>query len=87
MERGPAEEAVVIVKPGAGEVVVTQLRVKRQVSGRQLEMKGGQRQWSRKLIKDDEFEISLSGATDYPRRRYRAHRKRDDRRKTQAKRE
>ncbi len=34
MERGPIEEAVVIVKPGAGEAVVTSLRVKRQASGR-----------------------------------------------------
>ncbi len=50
MERGPAEEAVVIVKSGAEEAVVTSLRVKRQASGRRLEVKGGTRKRSMKLL-------------------------------------
>jgi hypothetical protein len=40
MERGPADEAVVIVKPGADEVMVTWLRVKRQDSGREARGEG-----------------------------------------------
>jgi hypothetical protein len=35
MERGPAEEAIVIVKLGAEDPVVTQVRVKHRVSGRE----------------------------------------------------
>ena len=35
MGRGPAEEAVVIVKPGAGDPVVTQVRIKHRASGRE----------------------------------------------------
>ena len=34
MGRGPADEAVVIVKSGAEDAVVTQLRVKHRVSGK-----------------------------------------------------
>jgi len=36
MERGPAEEAVVIVKPGADEVAETSRRVKRRDSDREV---------------------------------------------------
>jgi hypothetical protein len=36
MGQGPAEEAVVIVKPVAEEAVVTQLRVKRRVSDKEV---------------------------------------------------
>ncbi len=35
MGRGPADEAVVIVKPGAGDPVVTQVRVEHRVSGKE----------------------------------------------------
>jgi len=35
MERGPADEAVVIVKPGAEEPMVTWGRVNHRVSGRE----------------------------------------------------
>jgi len=34
MGRGPADEAVVIVKSGAGDPVVTQVRIKHGISGR-----------------------------------------------------
>ena len=43
MGRGPAEEAVVIVKPGAVEPVVTQGRANQRVSAREAEVKGGTR--------------------------------------------
>jgi hypothetical protein len=52
IERGPADEAVVIVKPDAEEAVVTSRRGKRPVSGRKPEVKGGTRKRKRKLIKD-----------------------------------
>ena len=35
MGRGPADEAVVIVKPGADDPVVTQGRIKHRVSGKE----------------------------------------------------
>ena len=43
MGRGPADEAVVIVKRGADDPVVTQVRVKHRASGRKPEVKGGTR--------------------------------------------
>jgi hypothetical protein len=43
MGRGPADEAVVIVKLGADDLVVTQVRVKHRASGREPEVKGGTR--------------------------------------------
>ena len=43
MGRGPADEAVVIVKLGAGDPVVIQVRAKHRVSGRKPEVKGGTR--------------------------------------------
>ena len=49
MGRGPADEAVVIVKPGAGDPVVTQVRIKHRVSGREPEVKGGTRKRSMRL--------------------------------------
>ncbi len=79
MERGPAEDAVVIVKSGAEEVVETWLRVKRQIRGRRLEVKGRPRKRSMKLIRDHRSEISQNGAPECPRRRHRVNRKRDDR--------
>ena len=36
MGRGPADEAIVIVKPDAGEAAVTSLRVNHRVSGREV---------------------------------------------------
>jgi len=36
MGRGPADEAVVIVKLGADDPVVTQVRIKHQVSDREV---------------------------------------------------
>ena len=41
MNRGSADEAVVIVKFGADEFMVTWRRVKHRISNRTLEMKGG----------------------------------------------
>jgi hypothetical protein len=85
MERRPAEEAVVIVKSGAWEVVVTQLRRKRQASSRKPEVKGGPRKRSMKLIRDYRPEISRNGAVVYSRRKDRANRPCEDRGKTYAK--
>jgi len=85
MGRGPADEAVVIVKPGAGEPVVTQVRIKHRVSGREPEVKGGTRKRSMRLIKDCGSEISLRGTADYLRRRLWVNRRCDDRRKVHAK--
>jgi hypothetical protein len=85
IERGPADEAVVIVKPDAEEAMVTSRRGKRPVSGRKPEVKGGTRKRNRKLIKDERFEIGLRGATEYPRRRERVNRSCTDRRKASAK--
>jgi hypothetical protein len=62
MGRGPADEAVVIVKPGADDPVVTQVRIKHRGSGREPEVKGGTRKRSMRLIKDCGSEISLRGA-------------------------
>jgi hypothetical protein len=66
IERGPADEAVVIVKLGAEEAVVTSRRGKRPVSGRKPEVKGGTRKRNRKLIKDSRFEISLERSGRVP---------------------
>ena len=59
MNRGPADEAVVIVKFGANEFMVTWRRVKHRISDRTLEVKGGtcKRPWP--LIIDRRTEISL----------------------------
>ena len=43
MDRGPADEAVVIVKFGADDFMVTWMRVKHRISDRMLEVKGGTR--------------------------------------------
>ncbi len=43
MDRGPADEAVVIVKFGADDSMVTWMRVKHGISDRKLEVKGGTR--------------------------------------------
>ena len=74
MERGPAEEAVVIVKPGADEPEVTSGRVNHPVSDRRLEVKGGTRKRSWALMRDQGSEISCERAEDYSRRRLRANR-------------
>jgi hypothetical protein len=66
IERGPADEVVVIVKPDAEEAVVTSRRGKRPVSGRKPEVKGGTRKRNRKLIKDSRFEISLERSGRVP---------------------
>ncbi len=70
MERGPAEDAVVIVKSGADEVVETWLRINHQIRGRRLEVKGGPRKRSMRLIRDCGPEISRYGAIDYLRRKH-----------------
>ena len=69
MNRGSADEAVVIVKFGADEFMVTWRRVKHRISDRTLEVKGGtcKRPWP--LIIDRRTEISLTGAVDYLRRK------------------
>ena len=69
MNRGSADEAVVIVKFGADEFMVTWRRAKHRISDRTLEVKGGtcKRPWL--LIKDQRTEISLTGAVDYSRRK------------------
>ena len=43
MNRGFSDEAIVIVKFGAVEFMVTWVRVKHQISNRKLEVKGGTR--------------------------------------------
>ena len=69
MNRGSADEAVVIVKFDADEFMVTWRRIKHRISDRRLEVKGGtcKRPWP--LIKDQRTEISLTGAVDYSRRK------------------
>ena len=73
MNRGLTDEAVVIVKFGADEVMVTWLRVKHRISDRMLEVKGGTRRGSWLLIKDWRTEISLEGTVDYSRRKQRTN--------------
>ena len=46
MNRGSADEAEVIVKFGAGDFMVTWMRVKHQIHDRNLEVKGGTRKRS-----------------------------------------
>jgi hypothetical protein len=58
----PAEEAVVIVKPGADDPVVTQVRAKHRVSAREAEVKGGTRKRNWRLIGDCGSEISPQGS-------------------------
>ena len=41
MSRGSSDEAIVIVRFCAGEVLVTGVRVKHRISDRMLEVKGG----------------------------------------------
>jgi hypothetical protein len=43
MDRGSTDEAVVIVKFGADDFMVTWMRVKHRISDRTLEVKGGTR--------------------------------------------
>ena len=62
MGRGPADEAVVIVKPGAGDPVVTQVRVKHRASAREAEVKGGTRKGFWRLVRDCGQEISPKGS-------------------------
>ena len=62
MGRGPAEEAVVIVKPGADDPVVTQVRAKHRASAREAEVKGGTRKRNWRLIGDCGSEISPQGS-------------------------
>ena len=50
MNRGSADEAVVIVKFGADEFMVTWRRIKHRNSDRTLEVKGGTRKRPRPLI-------------------------------------
>jgi hypothetical protein len=65
MNRWSTDEAVVIVKFGANEFMVTWRRVKHRISDRTLKVKGGtcKRPWP--LIIDRRTEISLIGAVDY----------------------
>ena len=59
MNRGSADEAVVIVKFGADEFMVTWRRVKHRISDRMLEVKGGTRKRSLLQIRNWWFEVSL----------------------------
>jgi hypothetical protein len=59
MNRGSTDEAVVIVKFGADEFMVTWRRAKHRISDRMLEVKGGTRKRSLLQIRDWWFEISL----------------------------
>ena len=52
MNRGSTDEAVVVVKFGADEDMVTCQRVNHRISNRKLEMKGGTCKRSWPLIKD-----------------------------------
>jgi hypothetical protein len=69
MNRGSTDQAVVIVKCGADEFMVTWTRVKHRISDRMLEVKGETRKRSWPLIRDWRAEISLIGAVDYSRRK------------------
>lgn len=69
MNRGSADEAVVIVKFGADEFMVTWRRVKHRTSDRKSEVKGGTRKRPWPLIKDWWSKISLKGAIHYLRRK------------------
>ena len=62
MGRGSANETVVIVKPGAGDPVVTQVRVKHRVSAKEAEVKGGTRKRNWRLIRECGLEISPQGS-------------------------
>ncbi|MCP5417704.1 MAG: hypothetical protein H6965_11485 [Chromatiaceae bacterium] len=61
MGRGPADEAVVIVKPGTVDPVVTWVRAKHRASAREAEVKGGTRKRDWKLTRDCGQEISPKG--------------------------
>jgi len=61
MGRGPADEAVVIVKPGAGDPVATSVGIKHQASAREAEVKGGTRKRFWRLVTDCGSEISPKG--------------------------
>ena len=50
MNRGFSDEAIVIVKLGANDSMVTWMRIKHQISDRKLEVKGGTRKRSWPLI-------------------------------------
>lgn len=69
MNRRSSDEAIVIVKFCACEVMVTWVRVKHRISNRMLEVKGGtcKRPWP--LIIDWQSEISRIGTSEYPRRK------------------
>jgi hypothetical protein len=62
MGRGPADEAVVIVKPGACDPVVTSVRVKHRDSAREAEVKGGTRKRCWRLITDCGSEVGPYGS-------------------------
>ncbi len=51
MRRGFSDEAIVIVKFGADELMVTWVRVNHQISNRMLEVKGGTRKRPWPLIR------------------------------------
>ena len=58
MGRGSADEAVVIVKAGACDPMVTSVRIKHQASAREAEVKGGTRKRFWSFITDRGSEIS-----------------------------
>jgi hypothetical protein len=62
MGRGPADEAVVIVKRGACDPVVTSVRIKHRASAREAEVKGGTRKRFWRFITDCGTEISPNGS-------------------------
>ncbi len=69
MNRGSSDEAIVIVKFGAVEFMVTWVRVKHRTRDRMLEVKGGTRKRSRPLIINYWTEISQTGMSVYLRRK------------------
>jgi hypothetical protein len=71
MGRRPADEAVVLVKPGACDPVVTSVRVNHRASARAAEVKGGTRERFWRFITDRGSEISPEGDVgDWPRRKH-----------------
>jgi hypothetical protein len=62
MGRGPADEAVVTVKPGACEPMVTSVRLKQRASAMEAEVKGGIRKGFWRLIRDCGQEIGPKGS-------------------------
>ena len=87
MGRRPAEEAVVIVKPGACDPAVTSVRVKQRDSDKEA---GGEGRTTEAVLEAQIETVDLRparrGAGECPRRRHRVNRRCDGCRKARAKR-